>query len=117
MLGTATMNSPTRLQAMPRWKSRGRAGRARDKDHSASRTSAPGPFFKDRLDGIFCGGFAAIALGPEDRFAIIFEIGDKFAGLVLLDLEIMGHAILHRSGHAGGGTAISMVIPSLRRAT
>src|SRR3546814_8630962 len=46
MRATATMSSPTSLPAMRRSKSRGRAGRPRAKDHSASRTSAPGPFFR-----------------------------------------------------------------------
>src|SRR3546814_9406909 len=60
-----------------------------------------GAVLQDRVDGVLRGRLAAIAFGPEDRLAIIFEIGDKFAGLVLLDLEIMGHAILHSRAAPG----------------
>ena len=45
----------------------------------------------DRIDGVLRAGLAGIAFGPENRFAVIFEIGDIFASFVLLDLEIMRH--------------------------
>src|SRR3546814_10534044 len=52
----------TSLPAMRRSKSRGRAGRPRAKDHSASRTSAPGPFF--RIESM---AFCADALRSEEH--------------------------------------------------
>jgi hypothetical protein len=50
-----------------------------------------GSIFLYRFNGIFCGSFALIALGPKNRFTVIFEIGDIFAGFVLFDFKIMRH--------------------------
>src|SRR3546814_5167407 len=56
-----------------------------------------GAVLQDRLDRILGRRLAGIAFGPEDGLAVIFEIGDELALLVLLDLEIMGHRVLLES--------------------
>jgi hypothetical protein len=56
------------------------------------------PVLLDRFNRVLCAGPVGVALGPEDRFGVVDEIGDELASLVLPDFEAMRHGSPFRYG-------------------
>src|ERR1700712_5028393 len=80
-----TTSAPTSSPATRRWRLAGA-----DKNLFGRRVRS---VLLDRIDRVLGAGLARIALGPENDLAVIFELGDILAGLVLLDHEFMGHCV------------------------